>query len=287
MDFESFVHDIASYQWQVHGAEVYCEGQLTHHFGDTYSKKYPIYSATKSILSIAVGIAWDEGKLNFQGCVLDYLSGRFVSEMPKSQRDAYRSVTLHRLLTMSVAGYPFRPEGDSFLRFSLACPLPAPEIAQFEYSNIPAYLVGVALSEAIGEDAGAFIDRRILQPLKIAGAKYARCPDGYFYGASGMELSVNDLSRIGLLLYNGGLFDGNRIVSEEYIREAVSAQIMNREGGYGYFIWKYRDGFRVSGKWGQKCFILPKQKLMITYLSDMQDNSDLLFQSMEKHILGL
>ena len=286
MVFDAFVQDIENNQWQVHGAEVYSGGQLVHSFGDTRDMKYPIYSATKSILSVAVGIAVDQGKINLQRCVLDYLPERFVSEMTREQRDMYKTITLHRLLCMSVAGYPFRPEGGSFLRFSLSCPLPAPENPRFDYSNIPAYLAGVALTEAIQEDAWAFIERKILKPLQISGAEYDRCPDGYFYGASGMKLSVNDLSRVGLLLYSGGIYERNRIVSESYVKMASSVQQMNREGGYGYFLWKYRDGFRVSGKWGQRCLILPHENLIVTYLSHMPDSSDALFSSMEKHLLG-
>ena len=283
--FDAFVHDIERNQWQVYGVEVYSGGQLVHSFGDTRDTKYPIYSATKSILSIAVGIAWDQGKINLRRRVLDYLPGRFVSEMTQSQRDMYKTVTLHRLLCMSVAGYPFRPEGSSFLRFSLSCPLPTPEKPLFDYSNIPAYLVGVALTEAIQEDAWTFIERQILKPLEIIGAPYDRCPDGYFYGASGMKLSVNELSRVGLLLFHGGAYEGNRIVSEEYVKMATNVQQPTREGGYGYFLWKYRDGFRVSGKWGQKCFILPHEKLIVTYLSHMPEDSDAVFNSMEKHLL--
>ncbi len=286
MDFDAFVQDIENNQWQVYGAEVYCGGQLSHSFGDTRATKYPIYSATKSILSVAVGVAMDQGKIDLQKRILDYLPGRFVSEMTQEQRDMYKTVTLHRLLCMSVAGYPFRPEGGSFLRFSLSCPLPAPEMPRFDYSNIPAYLVGIALTEAIQEDAWAFIERQILNPLQITASEYDRCPDGYFYGASGMKLSVNDLSRVGLLLYSGGIYEGRRIVSEDYVKMASSVQQMNREGGYGYFLWKYRDGFRISGKWGQKCLVLPNQKLIVTYLSHMPDNSDALLSSMETHLLG-
>lgn len=287
LNYDAFVHDIVSNQWQVHGVEVYCGGQLTHSFGDTQDTKYPIYSATKSILSIAVGIACDQGRLALQRSILDYLPGQIVAQMAESQREAYREITLHRLLTMSVEGYPFRPEGDSYLRFSLACPIPEPESIRFDYSNIPAYLVGVALTEAVQEDAWAFINRNILQPLHITDAEYKRCPDGYFYGASGMELTVNELSRIGLLLYNGGSFEGNRIVSEDYVKRATSVQQMNREGGYGYYFWKYRDGFCISGKWKQKCYILPEQERIITFLSDITDDSDDLILSMEKNLLGL
>ncbi|MGM9603033.1 MAG: serine hydrolase, partial [Faecousia sp.] len=116
MDFDAFVHDIVSNGWQVHGAQVYCGGELTHSFGDTCDTKYPIYSATKSILSVAVGIAWDQGRIELQRSILDYLPEGFVAQMTQSQRDAYRIITLHRLLTMSVEGYPFRPESDSYLR---------------------------------------------------------------------------------------------------------------------------------------------------------------------------
>lgn len=287
MDFDAFVHDIVTHQWAVHGVEVYCGGELAHSFGDTRDTRYPIYSATKSILSVAIGIACDQGRLELRRRILDALPERFVAQMTQPQRDAYRNITLHRLLTMSVEGYPFRPQGDSYLQFSLACPLPAPDSIRFHYSNIPAYLMGVALTEAVQEDAWAFISRNILNPLHIIGAEYARCPDGYFYGASGMKLSVHDLSRIGLLLVQGGTFEGNQIVSEDYVKRATSVQQMNREGGYGYFIWKYRDGFSINGKWGQRCFVLPGQNTVITFLSDMPGDSNGMIASMERHILDL
>ena len=287
MDFDAFVHDIVTHQWAVHGIEVYRGGELVYSFGDTRDTRYPIYSATKSILSIAVGIACDQGKLELQKCILDVLPGRIVAQMARDQRDAYRSITLHRLLTMSVEGYPFRPQSDSYLRFSLTCPLPSPDSIRFHYSNIPAYLIGVALTEAVQEDAWAFINRSILSSLHIIDAEYARCPDGYFYGASGMKLSVHDLSQIGLLLIQGGTFEGNRIVSEDYVKKATSVQQMNREGGYGYFFWKYGDGFSINGKWGQRCYVLPGQNTVITYLSDMPNDSDGLISSIERSLLGL
>lgn len=287
MNFDAFVQDIVDNQWNVHGVEVYRDGRLIHDFGDTCDTKHPIYSATKSILSIAVGIALNQGKLDIERCVLEYMPASYVAEMTQVQKDLFRKVSLHRMMTMSVAGFPFRPEGESYLRFSLSCPITKPEVSQFDYSNIPAYLVGVALSHAVEEDAWTFVSRNIMEPLNILNAQYTRCPDGYFYGASGMKLSVNDLSKIGLLLYNDGMSAGKRIVSEEYVKKATSVQQMNREGGYGYFIWKYRDGFSINGKLKQKCYILPKQKIIVTYLCNITDDSNALCLSMEKNILAV
>ena len=104
-------------------------------------------------------------------------------------------------------------------------------------------------------------------------------------GATNMELSVNELSRIGMVFAGSGAYKDRRIVSKEYIREACSIQQMNREGGYGYFIWKYRDGFSINGKWGQKCYILPDRKRMVTFLSNIPEGSDMIRGWMEEYIL--
>lgn len=286
MDFEAFVNDIEKNNWNVFGVEVYEGGQLTNRFGDTAESKFPIYSATKAMVSIAAGIAWDHGKIDIEQSVLHYLPDEIVKWMPGEQRTVFENITIQRLLTMSVDGFPFRPEGESYLKYSLLCPVNNVAEKIFNYSNIPAYLVGVALTQAVGEDLFQYLDRNLFEPLHIIDPVYKRCPDGYFYGASGMEMSVHDLSQVGLLLYHGGIYEGKRIVSEEYVKRAVSVKQTNREGGYGYFLWKYRDGFSISGKWKQKCYILPERELVITYLSHIEDDSHDLIDSMEKNLLG-
>ena len=94
-------------------------------------------------------------------------------------------------------------------------------------------------------------------------------------------------SKIGLLLYNKGIYQGQRLLSEKYNELATSVQMQNREGGYGYFVWKYLDGFSINGRQKQKCYILPKRGLVITQLCDIDDTSNALRESMEKWILGL
>lgn len=285
MNFNAFVEDIKTNNWNVFGVEVYADGKLLHSYGDTIDTRYPIYSATKTITSIAIGMAVDEGKLDINKSVLEYLPMDVVNSMQEKQIEIYKKITTKDLLTMSVSGYPFRPEGESWLVNALNYPVSLN--GEFSYSNISAYLVGVVASCAVGEDLYQYLDRKLFEPLGIIKPTYERCPDGYFYGASMMELTVHELSKIGLLLYNNGVYEGNRILSEEYVREATSVQQMNREGGYGYFIWKYRNGYSINGKWKQKCYVLPKEKIMVTYLSHIEEDIPELKESMEKNILGL
>lgn len=284
--FEKFTQDIVNNDWKVYGCEVYEDGKLSFSFGDTKDNRHQIYSATKTVLSLAAGIAIDNKKIDVDKDILYYLPKKYTDGMQTDLKERFKKLTLHRLMTMSVPGFPFRAEGDDFIEFSLNCTDIKEDEVSFDYSNIPAYLTGVALSEAMDTDLCGFIDKNILNPLGVYDAGYTRSPEGYFYGASGMELTVNDLSKVGLLLYNKGVYEDKRIVSEEYVSKATSVLQMNREGGYGYYIWKYKDGFAILGKWKQKCYILPKRKLIITYLSDIRDDSHDLIQSMERNILG-
>lgn len=286
MDFDAFVHDITDNGWNVFGTEVYGNGILTHSYGDTYGI-HDIYSATKTVLSIAVGIACDEGRFDINRPVINYLPAGKIASLSEGNKEAWKRITVSRLLTMSVEGLPFAAEGESWLDFALSCDIPDPDKRTFNYSNISAYLVGVCLTNALGEDLGTFIEKRLFGPLGIRDYSYERCPEGYFYGASKMKLSVHDLSKIGLLLYNGGSYENSQIVSGHYVDLATSVQQMNREGGYGYFIWKYRDGFSINGKWKQKCYVLPKRGIIVTYLSHIEDDSHDLLISMEKNILGI
>ena len=285
MNFDSFVEDIQNNNWQVYGVEVYEDGSLTHTYGDTKEKLHDIYSATKAVLSIAVGIATDEKLFDISKSVLHYLPQDKVEKISEEQRSSFEKITIQRLMTMSVPDMPFVAEGNSYIDFALNTKINNPEERVFNYNNINAYLVGVALTKALGTDLGEFIEERIFKPLGITNFEYDRCPEGYFYGASGIKLTVNELSRLGLLLYNKGIFDGKRILSEAYIDEATSIQQMNREGGYGYFLWKYLDGFSINGKWGQKCYVLPQRKLMVSFLAHLEESSSMIRKSMEKNIL--
>ncbi len=285
-DFSGFAEEIHKNGWRVYGLELWQDGKLEAAYGDTQDTRYPIYSVTKSMVSIAVGMASDDGLLNINDSVLRYLPEKYVQAMSAQQREIYEQITLQRLMTMSVEGFPFRPSGSNWLEEALSIPLKEPKARIFAYSNLPAYLTGVAVSAAVNERLDGYLNRKLFAPLAIPNPPCQFSPEGYFYGASGMELTVHELSHIGLMLSCEGKYGQKQIVPAAYIKEATSVRQMNREGGYGYFFWKYRDGFSMNGKWGQKCYVLPKQKMIVTFLSHMEEGSDRIRECMEKYLLG-
>ena len=167
MNFTAFTNDIINNKWNVYGTEVYKDGVLLHSFGDTTENLHELYSATKTVLSLAVGIAYDEGIFDLNKCILEYMPEKNLKKMSDRQIETFGKISIHRLLTMSVGDLPFRAEGESWLDFSLACEIKNPEEKVFNYSNINSYLVGVALTTALGKDLGDFIEERLFKPLGI------------------------------------------------------------------------------------------------------------------------
>ena len=181
MNFAAFIEDIQRNNWNVHGVEVYEKGQLIHSYGDTDDNIYDIYSATKTVLSLAAGLAYDRDLINLNESIIRYLPADKVANMSSSQKEIWSKISIKRLLTMSVDGLPFRPEGESYIDYSLSCIINKPDEAAFNYCNICAYLVGVALTEAFQEDLARVIEYNIFKPLGIEKYEYGRSPEGYFY----------------------------------------------------------------------------------------------------------
>ena len=83
MNFEAFVKDIEDNQWNVFGVEVYENGELTHSYGDTQENLHELYSATKTVLSIAVGIVYDMGLIDLDQSIMEYLPKEKVAKISK------------------------------------------------------------------------------------------------------------------------------------------------------------------------------------------------------------
>jgi len=270
-NFDSLVAAIKENQWNIYGVEVYLDGEIVHSFGDI-STRYPIYSGTKTILSMAVGIAVSEGKLSLDDSILRWIPEQFLEQVSQEQKNLFETISIRRLLTMSVEEFPFRASGDNWTVFALNCKI-NPEKKGFNYSNICAHLVSVALSVAVGMNSYDYICQKIFAPMGIYDVPYENSPEGYFNGGSTLQLTVSEFTKIGELILKDGFYDGKQIVPSDYVKAAKAVQIMCKEGGYGYFIWKIPNGVSINGKWGQKVYIFQEENLMVSFLSNLQSRS--------------
>jgi CubicO group peptidase (beta-lactamase class C family) len=110
-------------------------------------------------------------------------------------------------------------------------------------------------------------------------------------GSSYSYATALDWARFGLLYYNGGVFNGQRILPEDWVKQSVIPAKGAAQGQYGYQFWlnagapdnvadrKYPhcppDMFCADGYEGQFVFIIPSKKMVIVRLGQTaKDNFD-------------
>ena len=137
----------------------------------------------------------------------------------------------------------------------------------FCYNNAATFM----LSEIVGKYAGMtvydFLSLRLFEPLGINNAHWNSFADGNSQGAVGLHVSTDYAAKLGLLYLNKGVYNGRRILSENWIKAATKVWsdtstngTQDWTSGYGFQFWKnFRDGFRGDGAFGQLCMVFPSK----------------------------
>lgn len=116
---------------------------------------------------------------------------------------------------------------------------------------------------AVSGDCYDFIDSRLYQPLAIRSERWFRSPDGAYYSVALDEekekwsnLTAEDLLKLGILFYQEGIWKNCRLLSADYIRQAIAPS--PQDAGYGYLWWKGDDWYGCRGFGGQTVTVFPE-----------------------------
>jgi CubicO group peptidase (beta-lactamase class C family) len=238
----------------------------------------PVHSVTKSVLSILIGIAIDEGYLRLDEKLSEILPDAFDENTDSLARD----ITVRDVLTKT-EGFAEAGQGD----FKMSNPAAGRELwrwmlnrrvayrraTHFRYDGIGSDLLAVVLSKAIKQDAGDFAKRKLFDPLGIANYTWYADSEGYMHGESGLHLTARDMAKIGILYLQHGRWGETQIVSADYVQDSTTRH--NDGGpplnaGYGYQWWISKNGnvFFASGLHGQLISVTPKRDLVLAIAAD-------------------
>ena len=231
-----------------------------------------LYSASKSVTSTAIGMAVDEGLMDID----ERLEGIFPGYAGKPANKWSKMLTVRHLLTMST-GVRFNEVGsaldeDWVKMFMESVPKFEPG-TQFEYNSLNTYMLSAVLRKKTGMSLTEFLTPRLYEPLDIRSHHWETCPKGMEKGGWGLNLCIEDLAKIAQLYLNKGVWNGRRLLSEEWIDAATSPQIPTPNGemrhGYGYQIWMSDDDgdYQFNGAFGQYVLVFPKYETVIAMYS--------------------
>jgi len=261
-----------------HG-QVVAEGWWSPYDGET---PHELYSLSKSFTSTAVGLAVGEGLLRVDDPVLKHL-GTDGPEKPSGHLQAMR---IRDLLTMTTGHQEEPPIAPGLMsaRSFLAQPVPHKPGTHFKYNTPATFMQSALVQKVAGSTTFEYLQPRLFAPLGITGAHWDTNAQGISLGGYGLRLRTEDIAKFGQLLLQGGRWEGRRLISGDWVREATSRQVSNGsnpdsdwEQGYGYQFWRCRHGaFRGDGAFGQFCIVLPEQDAVIVLTSGAQDMTGLL-----------
>jgi CubicO group peptidase (beta-lactamase class C family) len=178
-----------------------------------------------------------------------------------------------------------------WVSFVLDLPMLAEPGEQSHYCTGGVILLGHVVSLSSGMDLDDFADQWLFGPLEIRQATWWRSPDGAATGGGGLRLRPRDAAKLGALYAAEGLWNGRRVVPEDWVLR--SRQRMSALGGdgYGYLWWKrtFRRGatpeecFFASGNGGNYVFVFPTLELVIAFTGSNYDSpgSDYPFRFVE------
>jgi len=230
---------------------------------------HAVYSFSKTVTGLAIGMLIEDNRLSLG----DYVYTFFPEYKPQKLSKRMRLLTVRHLLTMS-SGVLFNETGavveenwvksflDSTMRFT-----PGKE---FAYNSMNSYMLSAIVTRVCGRSLSEFLQDRLWEPLGITNAFWEKCPNGIDKGGWGLYLSVIDMTKVGQMLLDGGVYHGKRIIGEDWISEATRAQIeVPQETGpynYGYHIWSHREDetFLLNGMLGQNTRVDPVHKTVLT-----------------------
>jgi CubicO group peptidase (beta-lactamase class C family) len=242
-----------------------------------------IKSASKTIMSVLVGIAIERGVL--QG-VDQPVASILEQSIPAGADPRARQITIGHLLSMQAGlertsgrNYGAWIGSGNWVRDALSRPFVDEPGGRMLYSTGSTHLLSAALTRTSKRSTLELARAWLGEPLDITIAPWTRDPQGIYLGGNEMALSPRALHRFGEMVRQGGTIDGKRVVSENWIRESWTPRTSSPFTGDSYgFGWFMRDmrGHKAHYAWGfggQMLYVIPSLGLTITMTSDPTEPS--------------
>jgi len=251
------------------------------------------WSMAKSFVSVLFGIQVDAGKIDIEQTIGFYL--------PEMKGSGYENVKVKHVLQMS-SGVKWNEDyqdfysdinemgrvlaiGGSLDQMTTALETQSPSGKSFHYVSMDTHVIGMIVRRVSGKSLVELLQINIWDKLGMeSDATWITDSQGAAFALGGLNVITRDYARFGLLLLNNGQWQGEQLVSQEWILAATTAQAdylksAKNKLGYGYQIWLPPEAiageFFCVGVYGQYIYVNQQENIVIVKNSadkNFQDN---------------
>ena len=238
------------------------KGRIVQEF---YSPRYrtPMMamSSTKSVTGLLVGMLFDDGRIKS----IDDPVCKYVPEWCSGRRG---KVTIRHLLSMT-SGLPrMFEDGVGYASdknaFVVGLEPSAEPGTAWAYSNEGVQLLSPLLDKAAGEPIQDYARRRLFGPLGMRETRLHLDPKGHAWTYADMETTARDFARLGLLMLGGGVWEGKRIVSRDWVEQSTKPS-QTFAPYYGLLWWLVESprGYAAVGNLDTNLYVFPEEELVV------------------------
>ena len=230
-----------------------------------------MYSVSKTMTGIAVGMLADDGKISLDDPIVRY----FEDWLPENPHPWLTALTIRDMLRMATCyrrtTYREGVDENWARTFFTGEPDHAPG-AVFYYDTGCSQALAALVKRISGQEVIDFLEERLFRPLRCEDERFwLRDPSGCCQGGTGLCMSLRDLQRVSLCVLNGG----EGIIPGWYAAEMGEKHIgtLNQgneeeQYGYGWQCWRTRAGYAMYGLGGQLSVICPEKRTVFSTIAD-------------------
>jgi CubicO group peptidase (beta-lactamase class C family) len=246
---------------------------------------HTMQSVTKTITSVAIGIAVAEGIFpDLDTPILKYFDSSRVANLDERKQ----RITVRHLLTMTSGldwneSLPYNDPGNTcnimeasvdWIQYVIDRPMANEPGAVFNYSSGGAELLSRVFEAATGKDIDEYAHDNLFSPLGISHYYWKRTPYGLADTEGGLYLNPHDLAKIGFLFLQHGVWKSKHILQADWVRASVTPATTASSAGvkYGYLWWLYPYGdppghlaWAAVGFGGERLIVLPEYDLVMVF----------------------
>ncbi len=188
---------------------------------------HTLYSASKTVTAMAVGLAVDDGLLT----VDDKVSKHLRDKMPATLSPALDSLTVRNLLMMAAGREPDLtiPEGDADWLTAWFAGDFSGVGQRFTYDSMCTHALAMIVTRVTGRPVMDYVRERIFTPLHITEADWELAPDSVETAGWGLRLQAESEAKLGQLMLQQGNWQGRQLVSQQWMHDMTQRLISTRE----------------------------------------------------------
>ncbi|PRX54892.1 serine hydrolase [Flagellimonas meridianipacifica] len=278
------------------------------------NQPHPQASATKAYTSLALGRAIQMGFLTMADLEKPLVS--FLKELDSSRFvKGTELITLEKALTMSTGisipdeqweafkKDPSQIQGQQLVQTILEHSAPiTPDTQKFVYGTGPDLIMQV-IEAVVPGSAEDFIKTELLDKLGITNYKWQTAPSGLPEAGWRTSMTSRNMVKWGMLTMNRGKWEGEQLVSKEFIDKALSRILLTGDDdvygggkdvskqGYGFYWWSAdlkvgdKTYFCRSAQGGGGQYIILIDELDLLVVVTAHDNENKTLQLMAERII--